>query len=301
MDQRPTATDEAQAPPEPAETPAAGEAAPAPAPKPWDVRLRDQIAATLADDSKTIGWQMYIALRLVTKYRAELLRPALIKHIGLKVQMGPFAGMEFLPNVLEGCYIPKLLGTYEMELHPHWMRMRQRRKYRTIIDIGAAEGYYAVGLALMFPDARVVARDINPQSATSVADMARRNGVADRIEIGGLFNHEDFQTEARGETLVLCDIEGAEDELLDPERAPALLGCDMVVELHKDRDGAQRRLLHQRFGETHDITLVEESGRDVPLPPMFDRLDSIDRLLATWEYRMSATPWAVLRARQIAA
>jgi hypothetical protein len=305
MDQRATTTDDAaaQAASDPAEAAvsAAEEAAPAPPPKTWDVRLRDQIRATLSDDSKTIAWQMYIALRLVTKYRAELLRPVLIKHVGLKVQMGPFAGMEFLPNVLEGCYIPKLLGSYEMELHPHWMRMRQRRKYRTIIDVGAAEGYYAVGLALMFPDARVLARDINPQSPAAIADLARRNGVAGRVEIGGVFSHEDFQAEARGETLVLCDIEGGEDELLDPARAPALLGCDIVVELHKDRDGDQRRLLQQRFGATHDITLVEETGRDVPLPPMFDRLDSIDRLLATWEYRMSATPWAVLRARQIAA
>ena len=140
------------------ETPAAqGEqgSPPAPAEPPvtWESLLRDQIRDALSDNTKTVGWQLYIALRLVTKHRAEAIRRVLIRQIGQKVQMGPFAGMEFLSNVLEGCYIPKLLGTYEMELHPTWIRLRQLRKYRTIIDIGAAEGYYAVGLALMFPEA----------------------------------------------------------------------------------------------------------------------------------------------------
>ena len=270
-------------------------------PQRWDVRLRNQIRDTLSDDSKTIGWQMYIALRLVTKHRAELLRPVLTKQVGLKVQSGPFAGMQFLPTVLEGCYMPKLLGTYEMELHPHWLRFRQTRKYRTIIDVGAAEGYYAVGLALMFPEARVLARDINPQSMKSIADLARRNNVADRVDIGGLFAHEDFQREAQGPTLVLCDIEGGEDKLMDPAQAPALRYCDIVVELHAGADTTLRRLMHERFDATHDVVIVEEQGRDVSLPPMFDRLDSIDRVLATWEFRMSATPWAVMRARELAA
>jgi|KBSSwiStaDraftv2_1062776.scaffolds.fasta_scaffold83527_2 precorrin-6B methylase 2 len=265
----------------------------------WETLIRDQVRDTLADQSKGIGWQMYVALRLAAKHRLEAIRRVLIRNVPLKVQMGPFAGMSFLPNVLEGCYIPKLLGCYEMELHPWWMRLRQRRNYRTIIDIGAAEGYYAVGLALMFPEARVLARDINSASKSVIERLARNNGVAERVEIGGRFAHEDFQQEARGQTLVLCDIEGDEKALLDPALAPVLARCDIVVELHDTQISELQTLMYQRFGATHEITIVEEKGRDISLPTMFDKLDSIDRMLATWEYRMNATPWAVMRARQL--
>lgn len=293
-------TPAAQAADEAPATPAAPAAPPAPK-RTWETILREQIVGTLMDDTKSIGWQMYIALRLITKHRAEVIRPVLVKQIGLKVQTGPFAGMEFMPNVLEGCYMPKLLGTYEMELHPHWVRFRQSRKYRTIIDIGAAEGYYAVGLAMMFPDARVLARDINPKSIESIQDLAARNGVKERIEVGGLFAHDDFEREVQGPTLVLCDIEGGERDLLDPEKAPALKSCDMIVELHGKPVTDIQRLICQRFEPTHDITIVEERGRDVVLPALFDKLDSIDRALATWEFRSSATPWAVMRAREMPA
>ena len=55
---------------------------------------------------------------------------------------------------------------------------------------------------------------------------------------------------------MLCDIEGAERELLDPLAAPALLGIDMIVECH---DGAAK-LLTDRFTSSHDITPVADDG-----------------------------------------
>ena len=54
---------------------------------------------------------------LLGKYRCELVKEQVVQICGLRVQSGPFAGMRMLDRVSEGCYVPKLLGVYESELH----------------------------------------------------------------------------------------------------------------------------------------------------------------------------------------
>ena len=49
--------------------------------------------------------------------------------------------------------IPKLLGSYEQELQPLLQRLAAQN-YSEIVDIGCAEGYYAIGLGGCFPRAK---------------------------------------------------------------------------------------------------------------------------------------------------
>ena len=64
---------------------------------------------------------------------------------------GPFRGMKYLSRAYCSAVLPKLLGTYECELIPAIDRLARSDADR-IVDIGAAEGYYAVGLALKVPN-----------------------------------------------------------------------------------------------------------------------------------------------------
>ena len=240
---------------------------------------------------------LFQLLRLLAKWRAEILKAPALQATGGAVASGPFAGMKFTVGAAEGCFLPKLLGCYEAELHQHWLALRRERRYRTIIDIGAAEGYYAVGLARMFPEARVLARDTNATSHPMLRALAEMNGVADRVEVGGLFGHADFAPYADQPVLVLCDIEGAEKDLLDPAKAPALERFDIVVEVHEGMDPTLPSLLGGRFDRTHDIIGVRDLPRTVTFPPRYQPRDSIDRLVSMWEFRSSPTPWLVMRAK----
>ena len=47
------------------------------------------------------------------------------------------------PHATEGALIPRLLGTYECELHPHLAAL-SAEGLDCVIDVGCAEGYYAV-------------------------------------------------------------------------------------------------------------------------------------------------------------
>jgi len=73
--------------------------------------------------------------------RAQLV--ALRRLTGLRTVAGPFAGLEYVDEAAGSEYGPKLLGTYELELH-HIIERIIDLAYPTIINIGAGEGYYAV-------------------------------------------------------------------------------------------------------------------------------------------------------------
>ena len=241
--------------------------------------------------------QLNNALRLLSKWRSVLIQNTLLQQQGTVVMQGPLAGMDFLPQSAEGCHIAKLLGCYEQPLQP-FIEQAISNAYPTILNIGCAEGYYAVGMARRMPNTQVLAFDLNPNAQEVCTALAQKNSVADSVKVGALFKPEDFANYANQKVLVLCDIEGAEKDLLDPEISPALKGMDLIVESHECLITGITQTLINRFKESHQITLVQDNGqrqlKDVP--QWFNNLAHLDQLLATWEWRSGATPWLVMKA-----
>ena len=232
-------------------------------------------------------------LRLLSKWRSFLLANTLIARHGAVVLHGPFAGMLYGDTAAEGSLAPRLLGSYESELHPA-IRQAATGGLETVVDIGCAEGFYAVGFARLMPEVEIHAHDIDPRARSLCAKLAERNGVAERIRVGGAFGTADFARFSGRRTLVFIDAEGAEDELLDPVAAPALTAMSVIVETHEhERPGVTARLL-ERFSPTHDIELIRQGPKTTPLPAWFDELGHLDQLLVVWEWRAHPTPWLVM-------
>ncbi len=230
-----------------------------------------------------------------------LIQNTVLQQHGTRVWQGPLAGLDFLPQSAEGCHIAKLLGCYEQPLQPH-VQAAMAAGYHTILNIGCAEGYYAVGMARQMPRTRVLAFDLNPVAQQTCVALAAKNGVADRVQVGALFQPQDFAIHAAAadkRVLVFCDIEGAERDLLDPVAAPALAGMDIIVESHECLVPGITVELQRRFAATHDVVVVHDDGqRQLHDPPEWFRgLAHLDQLLAVWEWRSGATPWLVMRAR----
>jgi hypothetical protein len=242
--------------------------------------------------------QLNNAFRLLSKWRSVLIQNTLLQAQGTVVMQGPLAGMDFLTQSAEGCHIAKLLGCYEQPLQ-QFIEQAISNAYPTILNIGCAEGYYAVGMARRMPNTQVLAFDLNPNAQKVCTALAQKNSVADRVKVGALFKPEDFANYANQKVLVLCDIEGAEKDLLDPEISPALKGMDLIVESHECLIAGITQTLINRFKGSHQITLVQDNGqrqlKDVP--QWFNNLAHLDQLLATWEWRSGATPWLVMKPR----
>ena len=256
-------------------------------------QLLSQLQAKQADQT-----QLNNALRLLSKWRSVLIQNTLLQQQGTLVMQGPLAGMDFLPQSAEGCHIAKLLGCYEQPLQP-FIEQAINSAYPTILNIGCAEGYYAVGMARRMPHTQVLAFDLNPKAQEVCTSLAQKNGVLDRMKVGALFKPEDFESYTNQKVLVLCDIEGAEKDLLNPEAAPALKVMDLIVESHECLIPGITQTLIERFKDTHKLTLVQDNGQRqlIDAPQWFNNLAHLDQLLATWEWRSGATPWLVMKAR----
>lgn len=260
--------------------------------------IRQQLIGLLNGAQADEVAQLNNALRLLAKWRSVLIQNTLLQQHGTVVMEGPLAGLDFLPQSAEGCHIAKLLGCYEQPLHP-FIEAAIEANYPTVLNIGCAEGYYAVGMARRMPNTRVLAFDVNPKAQETCKALAEKNGVADRIQIGALFKPEDFSAYAGQRVLLLCDIEGGERELLNPELAPALKGMDIILESHECLIPGITREIIRRFEASHAITLVQDNGQRQlrNAPAWFNNLAHLDQLLATWEWRSGPTPWLVMKAR----
>ena len=235
------------------------------------------------------------ALTTTARWRTKLWVNTLAAE-GLNVRSGPFKGMDYVVNAAEGALLPRLLGVYERELHPDLVAFAAQGLDH-VIDIGCAEGYYAVGLARLMPDVIVNAYDIDEVARRRCGLLADANGVADRVVIRGEFFGEDFAQFEGGRVLVFIDAEGFEDDILRPELYPALAGYNLVVETHPGmRPGVTDRLI-QRFAATHDIKQINPSIEKADLPALVAGRSHLDMMLAAWEWRASPTPWLVMRPR----
>lgn len=261
-------------------------------------KVREGILSSLTPASNELVGQLNGAFRLLAKWRSVLIQNTLIKHEGTRVLQGPLAGLDFIEQSAEGCHIAKLLGTYEQPLQPH-IDAAMRAPYEVILNIGCAEGYYAVGWARRVPSAEIYAFDLNPVAQETCKTLAAKNQVVDRLHVGALFTPEDFKKFDSRKTLVLCDIEGAEIDLLNPDLSPSLARMDLIVEAHDCLVPNASTILKERFSKTHEITQVNDNGQRTMenAPAWFYSLAHLDQLIATWEWRSGPTPWLVMRAK----
>lgn len=176
--------------------------------------------------------------------------------LNFTIHKGPFKGMKYIDKSSGSVLLPKITGTYECELHEIINKI-SKTDYSLLIDIGAAEGYYAVGFAYLNKansNFRVLAYDVDQKAKENLKELATLNNLHDSIEINDLFQLKELQKFSSEKIIIICDIEGGEKDLLNPEEEPLLLKCDILVEIHDGNDSNEiKNILKQRFDSTHNI------------------------------------------------
>ena len=242
--------------------------------------------------------------RVRSRRLKRVLRVVLAKH-GLIVQRGPFKGLVYtqsvidsalaVPRALGSALVPKLLGCYEAELQDV-LEQALATSYHHVIDIGSAEGYYAVGLARRLLAAQIHAFEIDPLRQKLCADMAQANGVAARVSIDGACNGEKLAALANGHPLIVCDCEGYELELLQPDLIPGLKSSDLLVELHDSANPIISSTIMARFAPTHEVTLIKSAETNPADYPELASLSAADQRFALSEERPEGMQWVFLKA-----
>jgi len=214
----------------------------------------------------------------------------LADEFGLTVLGGPFRGMKYRrESLLRHDGIGLIFGTYEMELHGV-VEEALSRSYDRILDIGSAEGYYAVGLA-MRTGAMVYAFECEPRERAHCRRMARENAVQDRVRVSSWCSEETLRRTAVGRCLILCDCEGFEVQLFSPETVAALGNCDLIIELHEFFEFSVHQLILDSFRRTHEARFIA-SDRYLRSPAVPQKWMEFSR-----ESRDAHQEWVYLQAR----
>jgi hypothetical protein len=240
-------------------------------------------------------WRRRYIRRFERRHGLPAIEAKVVAHHGTTVLSGPFAGMKYIARATGSVLTPKLIGSYEAELAPFWECVFAV-DYRSIVDIGSAEGYYVVGLARRFPGARVYGFDLDPLAQRLCTEMIRLNGVGETASIHGKADFETLDRVLTGRSLVLCDCDGCETFLLDPGRAPSLRTADILVEVHDFLDDSITPTLRTRFEPTHTIEYQPSVLKDPADYPSVGFLSADEQVKAVCEYRPQQG-WLLMTAR----
>lgn len=221
-----------------------------------------------------------------------------------EVLTGPFRGMFYLDETVWGPITPKWAGAYELELEDIIDDIA-RHGYGRIVNIGCAEGYYAVGLALLDHKPEVFAFDLDPIARRQARRLARLNGVPERVRVFGECTHFKLNELITGKTFVVCDIEGHELVLLDPAKVPGLKNADLLIEVHGESvsAGIQRaeERIAGRFAGSHTIECRVSHDREIWIREhelLWQGRVSRERMLKSLdEARSGSQVWLWARAR----
>ena len=268
------------------------------------------IARLIASNDRT--WGVYsrmgaVFAARVLAARKDVLVTRLLDRLGptYSVQQGLFGGMAYPSPTSHGsALVPKLLGTYELELAPVIAGWRDRA-FPVIVDVGCAEGYYAVGLARMFPGAVVHAFDSAAEARSMCLATSEANGVASRMRMHGECGQADLLAIDLGSGgLVVSDCEGFEGDLFDIEVARHMARCHAIIEVHDHPhdDAPRMKKLFAAFSGTHDLRIVH-SVDDLQKARFYRSTcvsddDLLEREVAFAEWRPWIMHWLVAEPKQ---
>jgi len=194
------------------------------------------------------------SMQFLRQHRVIDLALQVAERFGYAVQSGPFAGMKYTRAAMASRHAtPCLLGTYERQICP--FLLEAAACCEQIVDIGSADGYFAVGLARL-TGKPVTAFDVDPNERKICQGMAQANGVT--ISLRKWCSPEALQALALGKRLlILSDIDGGEIQLFGPNVIRSLRHCDVVVELHGVCAEANRLFIDRWWGGTHEVNVLE--------------------------------------------
>lgn len=216
---------------------------------------------------------------------------------GDRVLTGPFTGMRVPLHSpwRDGNESTKLLGVYEHELHSVIDHAIWRRP-ESIVVVGCAEGYYAVGMARLCKESTVLAYDINDECLEACKEASNINGAW--IECLKGINEPQMLPSGPERTLYIFDCEGTEEKLINLELCYNLRFSDMIIECHDFMKPGISLVIADRLSATHRVELIRPRLPDFSQFAFVKQCPSIMAVLMVVEKRPMPTYWLACWANQ---
>ena len=229
--------------------------------------------------------------RETIRERQERISLELFDILNGVVKYGPFTGLHLDRETWWGKLDlgSQCLGLYEKEIL-NLIDATEAGRFSTFIDIGAADGYYAIGMLVSGKVGRTICFEQTEKGRSVIAENWKKNHSVGELTILGEANAASFAALNRADlnnALVLVDVEGFEFDLLTDEVLRLLKSSTVVIEIHHWMDNFLDKyttfLRHAAsYFEDEVIERVERETSN--LPELRDFTDD-NRLLLTSERR----------------
>lgn len=236
--------------------------------------------------------------KAVVKLRRRRVSKSLFDRYDGEVQRGPFAGirMDRHNSASKGQLGLKIFGLYESVVVE---AIEQFGPFTDFINIGACDGYFTLGLLKSGLAKRSICFETVKSRQKAIRRYAENNDLGDRVVVLGTANEQIGRQIAEHEfkphdSLVICDIEGAEFDLLTENFLHQLEGSTMIIELHdriREEPIELREKLISRLPEGYEHKILAWRPPNLDGITDFAELSDNDRALATSEGRKTQGEW----------
>lgn len=213
------------------------------------------------------------------------------------IRYGPFKDFRFVDKSWWGTTDrgSMLLGLYEQEVLKSLQNIPE--KYEIFIDLGAADGYYGIGVLINGLFKKSYCYEMSSEGQKTIEKNAKLNNCLDKIEIRG-FADKDFYHQLSpyeiDTSVLFVDIEGGEFDLLDKNLLKNFSKSIIFIEIHdwvlKERNRSLDEF-ENLIKEFFSIKKLTTSARDLSSFNELKDMCDTDRWLICSEGRGKLMSW----------
>ena len=235
--------------------------------------------------------------KITKKYWTMLSYEHAQKH-NFIVQNGIFKGLQINKDISwgRGDIASKVYGFYENKIQ----KILKDIKKPILIDIGAADGYFAIGSLHSGLTEFCYAFEQSENGKKALLKTAEINKVSSKLSIKGKVNSNIFLSMLPknidfSKVALLCDIEGDEYNLFTNKILNTFKKSCLIIEIHNNVDDKIQKQFFQRAEKYFKATIITDNEKEYLNLPELHSLNDIDRSLLACEGRSYIGKWLYLK------
>ena len=210
------------------------------------------------------------------------------------VQYGIFKNLKMNHEISwgRGDIASKIYGFYENKIQQKLKDINNP----ILIDIGAADGFFAIGSLKSKICEFCYAFEETKKSRENLSKTAKINNVQKKLSIIGKVTKDNFFTLLPSkinfsEVTILCDIEGGEFDFFSDEILATIRDSNIIIEIHKNHNKNLEIDLLERVKKYFDVSIIIDNDKNFEGVSELHALNDIDRNLICSEGRSYIGKW----------
>ena len=210
------------------------------------------------------------------------------------VQYGIFKNLKMNHEISwgRGDIASKIYGFYENKIQQKLKDINNP----ILIDIGAADGFFAIGSLKSKICEFCYAFEETKKSRENLSKTAKINNVQNKLSIIGKVTKDNFFTLLPSkinfsEVTILCDIEGGEFDFFSDEILATIRDSNIIIEIHKNHNKNLEIDLLERVKKYFDVSIIIDNDKNFESVSELHALNDIDRNLICSEGRSYIGKW----------